>query len=69
MKDIIYCCEQLHLVFRVPRSVSAELRSHEIALAFTKNRPATKTRHRGRRKRFSERKSVYESNLNRHKVW
>ena len=62
--------EQLRLRFgRVLRSVSAELYSHNIELAFTTNRPARKTRHCGKSKRFSKRYSIYESNLNRHKVW
>ena len=62
--------EQLHLRFgRVLRSVSAELYSHNIELAFTTNRPARKTRHCGKSKRFSKRYSIYESNLNGHKVW
>ena len=38
-KGIIYCCEQLHLRFRAPRSVSAELHCRKIALAFTTKRP------------------------------
>ena len=59
-----YFYKRLRLRFaRVPRSVSAELRSHNVALAFTTNRPARKTRHCGRSKRFSERCSVYKSNL------
>ena len=59
-----YFYKRLHLRFaRVPRSVSAELRSHNVALAFTTNRPARKIRHCGRSKRFSERCSVYKSNL------
>ena len=62
MKDIIHYYEQLHLRFgRVPRSVSAELHSHNIALVFTTNRPARKTCQRISRKRYSERSSVYKS--------
>ena len=67
---ISYCCEHIRLRFeRVPRSVSAELNSHNIALSFTTNRPARKTRQRVSSERFSERNSVYKSNLNRPKVW
>ena len=45
------------------------LLNYIVALVFTTNRPARNTRHRGWSKKFSERYSVYKSNLNRLKVW
>ena len=54
-KGIIYCCQQLQLRFaRVPRSVSAELRSHNIVLAFTRNKPGRKIRRCDRSKRLTD---------------
>ena len=45
----MYCCEEFHLRSdKVPRSASAELHSQNIALVFTANRTASKTRDCGR---------------------